>query len=87
MSEYLTGAESKNTERSAEGLTLGNEDRRSAVVSSGFELGEVAGSVVCAVTQRLMAIVPASRTTALRSAPTYPCALKATVRRSRSERE
>ena len=86
MSEYLTGAESRNTERSAEGLTLGNEDSKSAVESSGFEL-EAAGSAAWAVIQRLMAIVPASRTTALRSAPTYPCALNATVRRSASDSE
>ena len=37
--------------------------------------------------QRLMASVPASRTTALRSAPTYPCAFAATARRSSGEIE
>lgn len=71
MSEYLTGAESRNTERSADGLTVGKEDMRSAVVSSGVDpAGEAEGSAGWVIIQRLIAIVPASRTTALKSAPT-----------------
>jgi hypothetical protein len=68
-------------DRIAEGRTVGSDARRSGSVNSKFgeEDGAADGLVA---SHRLIAIVPASWTTALKSAPTYPCARDATERRS-----
>lgn len=65
------GGVSINRERMAEGLTEGRDATRSGRVSISFA-GEISLSLGCEASHRLMAMVPASRTTALRSAPTYP---------------
>ena len=70
-----TGGVSRNRERIAEGRTVGRASERSdgvnfrVVVESAGSAEDPGGMVII---QRFMARVPASRTTALRSAPTYP---------------
>lgn len=71
MSEYRMGGVSMNRERIAEGLTAGREATRSGRLNDKSDgLPEVPSG--CEASQRLIAVVPASRTTALKSAPTYP---------------
>jgi hypothetical protein len=71
ISEYLTGGNSKNSERNAEGRTDGSDAWRSAMVNvnRGGEIDETADDGFSA-NHRFIASVPASRTTALKSAPT-----------------
>lgn len=75
ISSNRMGGVSMNRERIADGRTVGSASERSdgvnfrvIIVAAGSALN--AGGVY--VIHRLMARVPASRTTALRSAPTYP---------------
>ena len=79
MSAYLTGGNSAKSDRNTDGRTEEREVDRSERVSVN-----VVGSADCMggkeeeecdldANQRLMAVVPASRTIALKSAPTYPC--------------
>jgi len=62
-----------NRERMAEGRIDGSEVARSSKVKTSWddeESSSAADSEGCVDNQRFIAIVPASRTTALRSAPT-----------------
>lgn len=84
MSAYLIGGNSAKSDRRAEGRTEGKEAERSARVSVRVtsDDSESKGECDSDAKKRLMAIVPASRTSALRSAPTYPCARDENARSS-----
>jgi hypothetical protein len=71
MSEYRTGGVSRNTERIADGRMEGSDAARSSEVSFSCKDLLVANEDGgCKDSQRFIATVPASRTTALKSAPT-----------------
>ena len=73
MSEYLTGGSSAKRDRRADGLTEGRQATRSEKVKESVASADGKSGVRddgFETNQRLIAVVPASRTTALRSAPT-----------------